>query len=78
MVISFFRFKSTPLYANFIGMKTRDGFLRMENQDHLLEYGKKSLLCMCRGLGKEVGQGIHIQVILKICLRKERKFKLIV
>ena len=57
-------------------MKIRDGFLRMANQDHLLKYRRKGLLCMGRGLRKEVDQGI--QAILKICSRKGRDFKHIV
>lgn len=77
MFINILRFKSTLLFfANFTDMKTRDGFLRMANQDHHLEYRRKSLLCMGIGLQKEVGQGI--QAILKICLRKGKGFKLIV
>ena len=51
-------------------MKRRDGLQGMENQNHQLEGRKTRLLCIGRGLGKEVGMAIFL--VLKILMRKGR------
>jgi hypothetical protein len=51
-------------------MKRRDGFQGMENQNHQLEGRKTRLLCIGKGLGKEVGMAIFL--VPKIHLRKGR------
>ena len=51
-------------------MKRRDGLQGMENQNHQQEGRKTRLLCIGRGLGKEVGMAIFL--VLKILMRKGR------
>lgn len=52
-------------------MKRRDGFQGMGIQEHLLDYGKISLLHNGRGLQKKVD--MNTPLFLKILLRKGRK-----
>ena len=54
-------------------MKRRDGLQGMENQNHQLEGRKTRLLCIGRGLGKEVGMAIFL--VPKIRMRKGRSLR---
>ena len=53
-----------------LGMKRRDGLQGMENQIHQVEGRKTMLLCIGRGLGKEMGMAIFL--VPKIRMRKGR------